>query len=78
MFTDGERDELVSRIHLLLEQGKVGRSDVRRATAEQIVDEARIYLKGRYATRPDAKDKPKTGFHFGTDVLRPDDTAKGK
>jgi hypothetical protein len=50
MFTDDERGELISRLLLVLEQNRAGRADDRQKLAEELVDKARDYLKGRYST----------------------------
>ena len=61
MFTNAERNELVGRILLILEQDKVGAAGKRKDLAEKLVDDAREYLGGRYATR--AKVNPNAGIH---------------
>jgi hypothetical protein len=61
MFTNAERNELVGRILLILEQDKVGTASKRKELAEKLIDDAREYLGGRYATR--SKANPAIGIH---------------
>ena len=71
MFTDAERNELVGRLLLILEQEKVGRADARQSLAEQLADTTRNYLGGRYNTKRD--EHGGFGVHKGQDLIRPDD-----
>lgn len=72
MFNDNERNELVGRILLMLEQEKAGKAVARQELAEKLVDEAREYLKGRYNAST-GKNPGGFGVHKGTDIIRKED-----
>ena len=73
MFSDSERNELVSILVAILEEEKAGKAATRDELAAKLVDSSREYLAGRYNTAK--KDTGGFGVHKGTDILNPDDFA---
>lgn len=72
MFNDFQRDELVGRLRLVLEQEKAGKADNRQALAETLVAAAREYLASQFK---DSKTKADGGLGVtrGHDVIGPGD-----
>ena len=77
IFTDNERDELVSRLLMVLEQQKAGQATVRKELAELLTDTTREFLKGKYSTNL-MKDLKIGGIHQTRDSLSKDDFGPAK
>jgi hypothetical protein len=72
MFTDNERNELVARLMMVLEQQKAGKAAVRQELAGLLADEAREFLKGRYNTTTSDEKLP-DGIVQTRDTIDKDD-----
>jgi len=58
MFNDFQKDELISRLRLILEQNRAGRADDRNELAERLVEATREYLATQYSSKPIAGGPP--------------------
>ena len=75
MFTQNERDIIVSKLMMILEERKAGKADARRELAETLTDVTREYLKGRY-DGGNAQKEFKTGIVRLQDVITDEDIGR--